>query len=133
MNNSESIFGNTLYSYSRAQAIADGMLVDVSGTPEAIEAGFKFPVAMTRTVWDRCVEVPAGVIGQDVQGRLWDLLYMLRIAIQHGANRTDTVYLELHIRNDNRQGEPPLVSLKAVCGPGDHAEPVIIVMLPEQD
>lgn len=31
---------------TRAQAIADGMLVDVSQTPEAIEAGFKYPVAL---------------------------------------------------------------------------------------
>lgn len=133
MNNSESIFGNTVYSYSRAQAIADGVLVDVSGTPEAIEAGFKFPVAMTRAVWDQCIEVPAGVIGQDVPGRLWDLLYMLRIAIAHSAHRRDTVYLELHVRNDNREGEPPVVSLKAVCGPGDQGEPVITVMLPSED
>ena len=133
MNNSEGIFGNVVSSYSRAQAIADGFLVDVSDTPEAIEAGFKFPVALTRTVWGRCVEVPVGVIGQDVPGRLWDLLYMLRIAIQHSANRSDTVYLELHVRNDNREGKTPVVSLKAVCGPGDQGEPVITVMLPEED
>jgi len=133
MNNSESIFGNTVYSYSRKQAIEDGVLVDVSETPEAIEAGFKFPVAVTRTVWDQCVEVPAGVIGQDIPGRLWDLLYMLRIAIQHSERRTDTVYLDLHVRNDNREGEPPLVSLKAVCGPGDHGEKVITVMHPSED
>jgi hypothetical protein len=133
MNNSESIFGNVVYAYSRAQAIADGFLVDVSQTPEAIEAGFKYPVAMTRTVWDRCIAVPDGVVGQDVAGRLWDLLYMLRIAIQRSAGRTDMVYLELHVRNDNREGEPPVVSLKSVCGPGDQGEPVITVMLPEED
>ena len=133
MNNSESIFGNVLYSYSRKQSIEDGVLVDVSETPEAIEAGFKFPVAMTRAAWDQCVEIPAGVIGQDISGRLWDLLYMLRIAIQHSANRSDTVYLELHVRNDNREGEPPLVSLKAVCGPGDQGEPAITAMLVEED
>jgi hypothetical protein len=28
---------------------------------------------------------------------------------------------------------PPLVRLKAVCGPGDEGEPVIIVMLPDED
>jgi len=133
MNNSESIFANTVYSYSRSQAIADGMLVDVSETPEAIEAGFKFPVAMTRTVWNQCVEVPEGVIGQDVAGRLWDLLYMLRIAIQHSARRSDTVYLELHVRNDNREGEPLLVSLKSVCGPGDHGEHVVTIMMRDED
>ena len=62
-----------------------------------------------------------------------DLIYMLRIAIQRGARSTDTVLMELHVRNDNREGEPPLVTLKAVCGPGEQGEPVITVMLPEED
>ena len=84
-------------------------------------------------ILDQYLEVPEGVIGQHLLGRFCDLLYVLRIAIQHSAKRSDTVHLELHVRNDNREGEPPVVSLKAVCGPGDHAEPVITVMLPEED
>jgi hypothetical protein len=39
----------------------------------------------------------------------------------------------VHVRNDNRDRTPPLVRLKAVCGTGDHAEPVITVMLPGED
>jgi len=35
---------------TRADAIADGFLVDVSDM--AKEAGFKWPVAVTRAVWD---------------------------------------------------------------------------------
>jgi hypothetical protein len=35
-----------IHSYSRAEAIADGVLVDV--TPVAREAGIRFPVALTR-------------------------------------------------------------------------------------
>jgi hypothetical protein len=38
-----------------------------------------------------------------------------------------------HVRNDNRVGMPPLVRLKAMCGPGDQAEPVITGMLPDED
>jgi hypothetical protein len=37
-----------IHSYSRAQAIAAGVLVDV--TPTAHEVGFRFPVALTRAV-----------------------------------------------------------------------------------
>jgi hypothetical protein len=33
-------------------------------------------------------------------------------------------------RNDNRSGTPPLVRLKAACGPDDQGEPIIVVMLP---
>lgn len=36
--------------HTRAQALEDGVLVDV--TDWAREAGFKFPVAVTRRVWD---------------------------------------------------------------------------------
>ena len=43
-------FGPVIFAYTRAQAIEDGILVDVSET--AREAGFRIPVAITRTVWD---------------------------------------------------------------------------------
>ena len=42
---SESLFGEVIFSYTRAQAIADRALIDV--TPTAAEAGFRFPVAVT--------------------------------------------------------------------------------------
>ena len=45
INGSESPFGEIIFSYTRAQAIADRVLVDV--TPTALEAGFRFPVAAT--------------------------------------------------------------------------------------
>jgi hypothetical protein len=43
------------------------------------------------------------------------------------------VLFGVHVRNDNREGTPPLVNLKAVCGPGDDGEPVLTVMMPEED
>ncbi|ADU66162.1 hypothetical protein Selin_1428 [Desulfurispirillum indicum S5] len=49
----QEIFGEAVYSYSRAQAIADGILVDVSET--ANEAGFTVPVAMTSALWEDAV------------------------------------------------------------------------------
>ena len=39
----------------------------------------------------------------------------------------------VHVRNDHREGTPPLVRLKALCGPGDDGELVVLVMLPEED
>ena len=117
--------------YTRAQAIDDGTLVAV---PEKIarEAGFKFPIAMTSTVFGRCVEVPEGVACQDESGRLWDVLWMLRCAIR-GAGSIDRIPFAVHVRNDNRDRTPPLVKLVAHCGPGDDAEPVITIMFPGED
>ncbi|MEW6586644.1 MAG: DUF6573 family protein, partial [Nitrospirota bacterium] len=40
--------------YSRAEAIADGVLVDVTDT--AREAGILFPVAVTRSVLEEYIE-----------------------------------------------------------------------------
>src|SRR5258707_1122633 len=117
-------------SYSRTQAIADGVLVDVTKT--AREAGFKFPVALTAAVWERFVSVPEGVVCQDEAGRLWDVHWMLRLAIAQGDGGT-VARFGVHVRNTNHSGIPPLVRLKALCGPGNSGEPVITVMLPDED
>ncbi len=61
-----------VHRYTRADAIRDGVLIDVTAT--AREAGFKFPVALTAAVWAKCVAVPSGVLCQDEAGRLWDVL-----------------------------------------------------------
>jgi hypothetical protein len=119
-----------IHAYTRADAIRDGVLIDVSAT--AREAGFRWPVALTCAAWERCVAVPPRVACQDEAGRLWDVLWMLRCAVarQDGG---PVVPFALHVRNDNREGTPPLVRLKAVSAPGDQGEPVITVMLPEED
>jgi hypothetical protein len=79
----------------------------------------------------RCVAVPPGVACQDEAGRLWDVVYLLRCAI--GRSDGAEVRFGVHVRDDNRERTPPLVRLKAVCGPGDQGEPVITVMLPDED
>jgi hypothetical protein len=120
-------------SYSRAQAIEDGVLVDVSAA--AREAGIKFPVALTRAVWGQCVEVPGGVEYQDERGRLWDVISMLKFAIGRARGPAVLIRYELYVKNHNRERltARDRVALKAVCGPGDVGEPVITIMLPDED
>ena len=118
-----------IHRYTRADAIRDGVLIDVSAT--AKEAGFRFPVALTCPAWGRCVAVPEGVVCQDEAGRLWDVLFLLRLAARRSSG--SEVRFGVHVRGDNREGTPPLVWLKAVCGPGDEREPVVTVMLPDED
>jgi hypothetical protein len=119
-----------IHRYSRADALRDGVLIDVSTT--AREAGIRYPMALTAAAWGRCVAVPPGVICQDEAGRLWDVLFRLRLAIRRSAAGV-LVHFGVHVRNDNREGTPSLVRLKAVCGPGDDGEPVITLMLPGKD
>lgn len=114
-------------SYTRAQALADGVLVDVSKL--AGEAGIVYPTAMTAAVWANYVQLPKKAEGQDETGRLWDILNMLRLAIK-GSGQTNQVQFSVIVKN-GRSTKP--VQLKSICGPGDSAEPVITIMLPEED
>jgi len=80
----KNFFGNNIHVYTRAQALEDGVLVDVSET--ARKAGFKIPVALTRAVWDQYVkwtdEDTNKQTNQDEGGRLWDIFSMLIFAIK---------------------------------------------------
>ena len=49
----DDFWGEPIYEYSRQQAIADGVLVDVSIMAQ--EAGITYPTAVTRRVWDELV------------------------------------------------------------------------------
>lgn len=118
-------------SYSRAQAIEDGVLVDASIM--AREAGFKFPVAITDTVWALYVKAPDGIFDQDEKGRLWDILNVLRYEIARRKNEeeNDIILFTVLVKNDNSRPRP--FKLKAICGPGDDPRPVITIMLPDED
>jgi hypothetical protein len=112
--------------YTRAQAIEDGQLVDVSA--DARKAGITFPVALTAAVYAACVAVPPRRTGiEDVAGRLWDVLWMLRLAARRGGSR-----IEFTVQCSTRKGRRN-VRLKALCGPGDDARPVITVMTVDED
>ena len=122
---------NVIYAYTRKQAVEDGEQVDVSTT--AAEAGIRFPVFLTRRVFDAYVTVPPNVAGQDEAGRLWDIVWMLRSAIKSGRSDGDRIAYSLYVRNDNRR--PRLVKLVASCGAldMDEPQPAITVMLPDED
>lgn len=120
-----------LHTYTRREAIDDGVLIDVTET--AKEAGFRTPVAVTSSVWHNYVAVPNGVEGQDEMGRLRDAIMMLRFAIRSGKGPRSIIRYRLYVRNDNREADSSEVELKAVCGPDDNGTPCVTVMLPEED
>jgi len=109
------IFGPVIYAYSRSQAVADGLQVEVSKVAQ--EAGIRFPVFLTRAVYDSFVFVPPGVTGQDEAGRLWDVVWMLRFAIRKAQPGQARLPFALYVRNNNKA--PRLTKLVAMCGPLD--------------
>ena len=129
--NENSPFGEVIFSYTRSQAVADGVQVEVTKTAQ--EAGIRFPVFLTRAVYDAYVTVPPNVSCQDEAGRLWDILTMTRFAILRSRPGCDRLPVALYVRNDNRR--PRLVRLTAACGPLDidDPQPAITVMLPDED
>ena len=118
----------TIFAYSRREALADGVLVDIS--PLAAEAAFRFPVAVTSAVWTACIAVPEACPWQDETGRTWDILMMLHHAIKTGPS-SNLIRFTVLVQND--EGPPQPVVLKATCGPGDDPSPVITIMFPCED
>src|ERR1700687_5723561 len=93
-----------IHSYTRQQAIEDGVLVDVTSTPEAKEAGFRASLCMTRGVYS-LVDVPVGLEGiQDLKGRLWDTLFVAATAYRAAADKYlvqfHVSYLTAHERRE---------------------------------
>jgi len=130
--NAESPFDDApiIFRYTRAQAIEDGVLVDL--TQWARETGFVVPVACTSAVWNGHV-VPhydARSLGQCERGRAHDLLWLLFCAVRAGSGR-DRVLFKVDFLESADQHVT--VELKAVCGPGDQGEPVVTIMLPNED
>jgi type I site-specific restriction endonuclease len=112
--------------YTREQAIADGVLVDVSTTAE--EAGFKIPVAITAAICARLEPSEHDAqLGQSIEGRLWDVLMVLRTKANTDA---DTVMFDVIVADG---GEQHTLHVKSVIGPGDNAEPVVTIMFEHED
>jgi hypothetical protein len=126
---SRDFWGEPIHTYTRAEALADGVLVDVTET--AREAGFAVPVALTVGIWSDVRDIPASKRGyQDTGGRLWDLLHMGRLtASRADALDRDEILYRLHMD----LGRKRLYVAKLHIGPGDAGEPAVTIMRPEED
>ena len=129
-----SIFGEMIYSYTREQAINDGVLIPVSETI-CKEAGIRLPVCVTDNLWslihpENLNKMPS----QSVEGRLWDLLWLFTVSAKQNRGGSRLTYpCRFMIK---RNGCPERIeehTIVAVCGPGDSGEAVLTLMLPEDD
>jgi len=129
------LFGEVIHAYTRQQMLDDGFLVDVTKT--ASEAGFKVPVALTRSVWEGCVEWNENDTKrqtyQDISGRLWDVIYMAFLAARVSGGKSTFQYQIYRVPRGGRGKKARKVVLKSVIGPGDQGEPVITIMEPNED
>lgn len=105
-------------SYTRKEAIQDGYLIDVTDTARI--AGITCPVVITKALWEEYIN------RDDPIGRLWDVLWIFKLEAMHQS--IDELTFSVSFEKD---GKAELVTLWAMCGPGDLYEPVITIMLPE--
>jgi hypothetical protein len=129
-------FGEVISTYSRAQAIEDGVLVDVGEM--AIEAGFRIPVALTSAAWSDCVVWSDAdserQVYQDQSGRLFDVLYMAHHAIRSSRSGGDRLTFELYrVPRDGKSTKAAITTLKLIVSPGDQGEPVVTILLSDED
>ena len=130
---------DAVFTYTRKQAIADGVLVDMTQDKfgEALrEAGFHRHTAMTATAFAEVIgdaeHLPPG---QDQIGRWWDVLTVMRFAIgaairKSPSVRVDNVLFKVLVWNGTKHESK---SLYVNCGPGDNGEPVLTIMLEGED
>jgi hypothetical protein len=130
--------------YTTKEAVEDGFLVRVADG-QSKEAGIKYPVYLTRSVWDKYVEVPEGMEGeQDLSGRLWDILWMFMWAAK--TNSSSLMMFKLNCRlqdkgdweqNEKMDGDRTMrtITLKAVIQAQDFDDPspAIFIMKPQED
>lgn len=129
-----------IHSYSRADAIEDGNLVDVSERAEHAAGnmmGFKVPVAMTAAAWEALVAWHDGRSPHEMQQqedkRLGDVLL---VALEAAARERNERYINFIVDVIEQSETGSIVVPKHVVmtiGPGDTPKPVITIMLPEED
>jgi len=124
---------DVVYCYTRAQALDDGVLVDVSGL--AWEAGFRYPTAITADLHARLEpDEQEQSCGQSYDGRLWDVLWMARCTMlgeRHKGGSQAAFDVIVADYDPHSQGlVQTILDLWVVVGPGDSFEPVITIGFP---
>jgi hypothetical protein len=115
--------------YSRAQALEDGVLVDLNRWISVNESGYKWPIACTSTVFG-IIEAAVKNKGayNDYKGVIWDILWMSK---HYQVRKWETGCLfEVKITGIESKH---IYTFKLEVGPGDTAEPVITIMMPDED
>ena len=133
------MFGPVIHEYSRAEALADGTLVDVMAEAEKwelanpIKCPFKWHVAMTATVWHEFVQWDNDEehAYQDESGRLWDVLFMAYMGAKKNPDASEIEFPLSSVPHGKQKGEEK--RLRLVISGGDNGEPVMTIMLTNED
>ena len=123
--NIEDYFGEPIYSYTRKQAIADGVLADLSGN-EVVRGHWRHPLACTSAVWG-VITTAIRDEGNDLNGILHDISVLATLRIRERARKDEN-----EVRFTVKIGKATC-ELKLHLGPGDDHEPVLTLMFTDED
>lgn len=119
---------NFIYSYTREQALQDGLQVCVSERFADDTKLYKYPVYFTSQVWELC---------QAKGGIIWDICYMAYLK----SKNNDVSIINFSVIVEGADQQPdffedvfPCYRLLAHCGAKDlnDPQPVITIMFPDE-
>lgn len=126
----EEFFGPPISSYSRAQAIEDGVLADVTewaSSKSGFIGGFSIPVAITADLFATIEAIPARCSHEDIRGRAHDVLWMASLAVRRSRGESSATFVvKMNVREGMRN-----LTLLVECGPDDDGSPCITIGYPE--
>ena len=128
MENKDFFKWEVIHTYTRKQALADGVLVDITDLANA--NGFKVPTAVTAGLWaivNPTEELEA--LGQSLEGRLRDVLLVLFLEAKQAHRDCDRIRFKVAFQTAADRIET--VDLLAVMGPDDDMKPCLTIGLPE--
>jgi hypothetical protein len=119
-----------VHTYTRAQAISDGVLIDLTSSFPNETRMYRWNVCCTDSVWS-LIERAAESDSTEVAVYVWDVCYMSHMAI---AALRDSGHPELYFKVCLPLGTPKK-KLKMVSGPisFDDPTPCLTIMLPTED
>jgi len=127
-------FGKVIYAYTRKQALADGVQVDISRLASSL--GYKVPVFITATVFDKYVKIPAGVEGEgrDEADFLCDMLWKLHCESRRSPLEAEVYCFRYYFGNPETEKKVSVI-LFAAWGALDMDDPTraITIMMPNED
>ena len=111
--------------YTRAEAIADGVLIDLTKDFPIVKRVYKFPVAVTAAVWQILNSTPSE----------WIVGEVIALIIASQNNNTRMLDEGSHLFDVTIENAAPSDrhTFKIVCHPGDDMEPVLTISLPDED
>lgn len=128
--NIESSEGAPIHVDTRAQALADGVLIDV--TPQAASRGYVFPVAITARVWSEVISAGVDVEkepegGEKYEANIAKLLDQIGYQIRRGWAGEESADVEVKV------GPDLFVWVQASCGRDENNDRCLTIMAEGDD